>query len=264
MTPTWIDSHCHLQDTASLDDALARADAGGVAGFVCIGTTEQSSREGLEIARSRAGGAAIWATVGIHPHTATEGTLGLRQLLSTEARAEGPHSPGHIVAVGECGLDYHYDYSPREVQRETFVEQIGLAKAHDLTLVIHTREAWDDTFAILQREGAPERTIIHCFTGGPDEARGCLELGAYLSFSGIITFKNAQDVREAASICPLDRLLVETDAPYLAPVPHRGQPNEPAFVSIVGAAVAEQRSVDVETLARVTSENTVRAFALER
>ena len=131
-----------------------------------------------------------------------------------------------VVAVGECGLDYHYDHSPRDVQREVFAAQIALAHAHDLALVIHTREAWDDTFDILAAEGVPERTVFHCFTGGPDEARRCLDLGAYLSFSGIVTFPTADDVRAAAALCPLDRLLVETDAPYLAPVPHRGERNE--------------------------------------
>ena len=124
--------------------------------------------------------------------------------------------------MGECGLDYYYEHSPRDAQRRAFAEQIALAGDHDLALVIHTRDAWPETFDILGAEGVPERTVFHCFTGGPEEARRCLDLGAWLSFSGIVTFKAAADLREAAALCPLDRMLVETDSPYLAPVPHRG------------------------------------------
>jgi len=132
-----------------------------------------------------------------------------------------------VVGIGECGLDYHYDFSPRPAQREAFAAQVALANSSGLALVVHTRAAWDDTFDILQAQGVPERTVFHCFTGGAHEARRALDLGAWLSFSGIVTFKNATDIREAAALCPLDRLLVETDSPYLAPVPYRGQPNRP-------------------------------------
>ena len=128
------------------------------------------------------------------------------------------------MAVGECGLDYHYEHSPRRAQRAAFAEQIALAHRHGLALVIHAREAWDDLFDVLGAEGVPERTVLHCFTGGPAEARRCLDAGMFVSFSGIVTFKNAAEVREAAARCPLDRLLVETDSPFLAPVPHRGRP----------------------------------------
>ena len=166
------------------------------------------------------------------------------------------------MGIGECGLDYHYDHSPREVQREAFATQIGLAHEHDLALVIHTREAWDDTFAILRAEGVPERTVFHCFTGGPEEARRCLDLGTSLSFSGIVTFKTAGDVREAAALAPLDRILVETDAPFLTPVPHRGRPNGPAYVPIVGAAVAAAKGLPVEDVEAATWANTAALFAL--
>jgi TatD DNase family protein len=165
-----------------------------------------------------------------------------------------------VVGVGECGLDYHYEHSPREVQMPAFAEQIALAKEHGLTLVVHTRDAWADTWDILDAEGAPENTIIHCFTGGPEEARGCLDRGAYLSFSGIVTFKNAAELREAAVLCPMDRMLVETDAPFLAPVPHRGRPNEPAHVGIVGTAIADLRGIAPAELAAATSTNALRAF----
>jgi TatD DNase family protein len=148
------------------------------------------------------------------------------------------------------------------VQREVFAHQIALAHAHRLTLVIHTREAWDDTFDILASEGVPERTVFHCFSGGPAEARRGLDLDAYLSFSGIVTFKTAHEVREAAAICPLDRLLVETDSPYLAPVPFRGQPNRPAYVPYVGAGVAAARGVRKEEIEASSWKATATAFRL--
>ena len=169
--------------------------------------------------------------------------------------------------MGECGLDYHYDHSPRDVQRAVFAEQIALAHEHDLALVIHTREAWADTFDILDAEGVPERTVFHCFTGGPDEARAGLDLGIHLSFSGIVTFKNADELRAAAALCPLDRLLVETDAPYLAPVPHRGEPNRPALVPLVGEAVARVKGVGPAEVARArwrAAETLYRLPASER
>jgi TatD DNase family protein len=167
-----------------------------------------------------------------------------------------------VVGVGECGLDYHYDHSPREVQREAFAAQVALASARDLALVIHTREAWDDTFAILRSEGVPARTVFHCFSGGAGEARLALDLGTTLSFSGIITFKTAGDLREAAALAPLDRILVETDAPYLTPVPHRGTPNQPSYVALVGAAVAAAKGVAVDEVERATWANTAAVFGL--
>jgi TatD DNase family protein len=151
-----------------------------------------------------------------------------------------------VVAVGECGLDYYYEHSPRAAQRDAFAAQIALAHAHDLALVIHARDAWVDVFDVLEGEGVPPRTVLHCFTGGPDEVDRCLRAGMYVSFSGIITFKNASDVRAAAERCPLDRLLVETDSPFLAPVPHRGHTNEPAFLPLVGEAVAAVKGCTVD------------------
>src|SRR5205085_12334290 len=181
-------------------------------------------------------------TAGVHPHEADGGIDGLEALLAEP----------EIVAVGECGLDFFYDHSARDAQAEVFAAQIALAHAHDLALVIHTRDAWDDTFAILEAAGVPERTVFHCFSGGPEEARRCLDLGAYLSFSGIVTFKTADDLRAAAALCPVDRVLVETDSPYLAPVPHRGRPNQPAFVPLVGAAVAAVQGRPVEDVEAAT------------
>ena len=164
--------------------------------------------------------------------------------------------------MGECGLDYHYDHSPRDVQQAVFRDQIRLAHAHDLPLVIHTREAWDDTFDILDGEGIPERTVFHCFTGGPREARRCLDRGGYLSFSGIVTFKAADDVRAAAELTPLDRLLVETDSPYLAPTPNRGKTNQPGWVPLVGAAVAAAGGHTVEAVAEASWANATECYRL--
>jgi TatD DNase family protein len=166
------------------------------------------------------------------------------------------------VAVGECGLDYYYDHSPRPVQREVFSRQIELAHARDMALVIHSRDAWDDTFAVLDREGVPDRTVFHCFTGGVDELGECLARGALVSYSGIVTFGSAAELRAAALATPADRILVETDSPYLAPVPHRGKPNQPAYVSLVGEVLAELRSEPVADLARATSDNAVDLYGL--
>ncbi|HEY6532753.1 MAG TPA: TatD family hydrolase [Acidimicrobiales bacterium] len=253
MAPRWIDDHCHLdlgaEEGPSAADAVAAANAAGVERMITVGTDVASSVAAIEAARVFDG---VWATAGVHPHDAKDGWDGIEALLAEP----------EIVAVGECGLDYHYDHSPREVQRESFAAQIALAHAHRLPLVVHSREAWDDTLAILATEGVPDRTVIHCFTGGPDEARRCLDLGAHLSFSGIVTFKGAPEVRSAAELCPLDRLLVETDSPFLAPVPHRGRPNQPAFVALVGAAVAGVKGLDVERVAAATWENTSRVYGL--
>jgi TatD DNase family protein len=238
----WTDAHCHLTG-AELDEARAA----GVTRFVSVGTDLATSGAAIALAAEHDD---VWATAGVHPHDAEGGIAGLEALL------------GEVVAVGECGLDFHYDHSPRDAQRSAFAAQIALAHEHDLALVVHTREAWDDTFAILAAEGVPERTMFHCFTGGPAEAERCLSLGATLSFSGIVTFKTAGDLREAAVLCPLDRMTVETDSPYLAPVPHRGQPNRPAWVPLVGAAIAELKGVAVDDLARATTANAERLLRL--
>ncbi len=247
----WVDHHCHLPAGEDAGAWLAAAAAAGVERVVTVGTDLPSSIDARDVARAH--GPAVRATAGVHPHDAstlfgTDGRLDADRLGALEALLAEPE----VAAVGECGLDFHYDHSPRDQQREVFALQIALAHRTDLPLVIHTREAWADTFDLLAAEGVPRRTILHCFTGGPDEARRCLDLGLLLSFSGIVTFPSAPEVREAAALCPLDRLLVETDSPYLAPVPHRGRPNRPAFVPLVGAAVAEVQGVPVDQLAAVT------------
>jgi TatD DNase family protein len=242
----WVDSHCHLpEDAAEADAILDAARAGGVEWLVCVGTDLATSRAAVAIAERRTD---VVATVGLHPHDAIR--LG-EEWDELVALAAGPR----VVAVGEAGLDHHYEHSPGPAQAAAFRAQIRLAHEIDRTLVIHTREAWDETFAILDDEGVPTRTVFHCFTGGPDEARACLARGAALSFSGIVTFKNADDVRAAAAITPADRMLVETDSPYLAPVPHRGRPNQPAWVAAVGAGVAAARAESVKSVADVTRAN---------
>ena len=263
-SPMWTDSHCHLQ-SLSVDDlsqTLDRARDGGVRRMVIVGTDEESSRRASAMAvdLSGTGGPPVemWATVGLHPHDASEGVEGVNRYLG-ELSASGM-SASRVVAVGECGLDYHYDHSPRAEQRKAFAEQVALAHKHGLALVIHTREAWEDTFAILDSEATPARVVFHCFTGGPEEAQSCLDRGAYLSFSGIVTFTTAADVRAAATMCPMDRMLLETDAPFLTPVPNRGKPNEPAYVPLVGAAIAALKGRDVGAVAQATTTNTTVAF----
>jgi len=217
--------------------------------MVTVGCDLADSQAALAAAAAHEG---VHATVGVHPHEAAGGFDGIEALLA---------EPG-VVAVGECGMDLFYEHSPRQAQREVFAAQIAMAHRHDLALVIHSREAWEDTFDVLAAEGVPERTVFHCFTGGPTEARRCLDVGAMLSFSGIITFKTADDVRAAAADCPLDRILVETDAPYLAPVPHRGQANRPALVPLVGAAVAAAQGREVDEIAEATWANATRTYRL--
>jgi TatD DNase family protein len=253
----WTDTHCHVLRDEDPAGTLARARAAGVERFVLVGTDQEESRRCLETARLMGGPAAgIWVALGLHPHEAKVGTGGLLELLE---EVEGDPA---VVAVGECGLDYHYGHSGVEDQKRAFAEQVRAAHRLDLSLVVHTREAWDDTFAVLAAEGVPPRTIFHCFTGGPEEARRCLETGAYLSFSGIVSFKNAEEVRQAAALCPSERLLVETDSPFLAPVPHRGRPNEPALVPVVGAAVARARGEEPGAVMAATSAAATRAFRL--
>lgn len=229
-------------------DATVRAALeAGVSTMVTIGCDADTSRAAIAVAARHP---EVWATVGLHPHEAQHGT---EQLLPF---VDQPR----VVAIGECGLDYYYEHSDRDSQRRAFAEQIQLAHQHDLTLVVHTRDAWEETLDILDGEGVPTNTVMHCFSGGPDDARRCLDRGMYLSFSGIVTFKNAADLRDAALVCPEDRLLVETDSPYLAPVPHRGRQNQPAFVAVVGTAIAKLRGVEPEHLAAATSHNARRAF----
>jgi len=253
-----IDAHAHLdasQYDADRDDVIARARAAGIGQMIAVGQWHAPGDFGGAAALAARHPGLFFATVGIHPHeVAKVPATDWQQLEEIAARPE-------TVAIGETGLDYHYDFSPREEQRRWFRFQIDLAKRLAKPLVVHTREADDDTVAML-REAAPEQGVIHCFTGGPDRARAYLDLGLYLSVAGVITFKNADDLREAVRIAPLDRLLIETDCPYLAPIPYRGKRNEPAYVRHVAEKVAEVKGLPVEEVARATTENTRRFFRI--
>lgn len=246
-----VDTHCHLYDTRGVPvaDVIAAARAAGVGTMVNVGCDEATTRAAITIAETDD---RIWATAGLHPHEAKFGVETIVPFL------EHPK----VIAVGEAGLDYYYDHSPRDAQRAAFAAQIHLAHERHLPLVVHTRDAWADTFDVFAAEGVPEHTIFHCFTGGPEEARQCLDLGAFLSFSGIVTFKTATDNQQAAILCPADRILAETDSPYLAPVPHRGRTNQPAFVAHVVAHLAALRGTSVENMTRVTTANACLAFPL--
>lgn len=251
----YIDTHCHLYDQRSkdgtvsmtVDEIITAARAAGVTGMITVGCDAASTQQAIEVAERYEG---VFATAGLHPHEARFGVDTIVPFLDDP----------HVVAIGEAGLDYYYDHSPRDDQRTAFAAQIQLAHERKLPLIIHTRDAWDDTFDVLRAEGVPQRTIFHCFTGGPTEARACLDLGAWLSFSGIVTFKTATELHEAARLCPADRMLAETDSPYLAPVPHRGTPNRPAYVTHVVEALAALRGVPVEDVRVTTVDNACLAF----
>ncbi len=255
----WFDSHCHVQPpygpdgVDAVDGLLDRARAAGVDRFVCVGTDLASSRLAVALADTHPD---VWATVGLHPHDAgrlRDEEAALHELARTSPR---------VVGVGEAGFDLYYRHAEPAEQEAAFRRQIRWAGELDRALVIHTRDAWDDTFRVLVEEGVPARTVFHCFTGGPAEAARALELGAWLSFSGIVSLRNADDLRAAARDTPLDRLLVETDSPYLAPVPHRGRTNEPAYVTAVGEALARALERPVEEIRDATDANARTVFRL--
>lgn len=252
----WFDNHCHLTTMSRKTDeaaAAAAVDAAHQAGVTRLLTVGCTVPDSAQAAATAARFDDVWATAGVHPHDASDGLDGLEDLLDHPM----------VVAVGECGLDFHYDHSPRDVQADVFARQIELAQRHELPLVIHTREAWAETFDVLDRVGMPTAgTVFHCFTGGPGEAEQCLARGAHVSFSGIVTFGNAEDVRDAARLIPADRILVETDSPYLAPVPLRGKANQPANVAIVGEFLADLLNVPVADFAEATTANALALFGL--
>jgi TatD DNase family protein len=257
--PRWVDSHCHLGWEGAEDDpdtTVRQAREAGVAALVCVGTDLASSRRAVEFADRHAD---VRATVGLHPHDASRLD---DEWPALEALAR--ERTDVVVGIGEGGFDFYYEHSDRVAQEAAFRAQIALARELDRALVIHSRDAWDDTFRVLADEGVPERTVFHCFTGGPDEARRALALGAFLSFSGIVSFKNADDVRAAAALTPLDRMLVETDAPYLAPVPHRGRENEPAWVTDVGTALAAAIGRSPDEIAAATRATATVVFGHPR
>jgi TatD DNase family protein len=256
-----IDSHCHLagdEFTGDLVDVIGRAKESGLAGaLVILGAEDEAELQRARNVSSAWDG--VRFSVGVHPHQAgqfaTDPAAAARQ-----ARAAIDAQP-LSRAVGEIGLDYHYDYSPRDVQQHVFRDQIQLARTLHLPIVIHTREAEADTFRILDEEQARDvGGVFHCFTGDREMAKRCLEIGFHVSMAGIVTFPRALELKEVAKMVPLDRLLVETDSPFLAPVPHRGKRNEPAYVTRVAEVLAELRGTTVEEIGRATEANHIRLF----
>lgn len=246
-----IDSHCHLEYNGLVEDqagVLARARAAGVRGFLSISTRQREWDQVIATAEREAD---VWASVGIHPHEADgHADLGEAALLAAAAHPR-------VIAIGETGLDFYYDHSDRETQKALFRRHISVARDTGLPLIVHTRDAEDDTSAILaeEMEKGAYPALIHCFTASAGFARTVLDLGLTISLSGIVTFKNASDLQAIAADLPEDRILVETDAPFLAPVPHRGQTCEPSFVADTARFVAQLRGVSAEALAETTTRN---------
>jgi TatD DNase family protein len=255
-----IDSHCHLEFADFETDrgaVLTRARQAGVTAFVAIGSGRDmsSARGAVALAAAEPD---VFAAVGVHPHDAAG--MSEADWLELDGLTRAPR----VVGVGETGLDYYYDHSPRPAQQQAYRRFIALARAVRRPVVSHVRDAHDDAAGILRAEGAAEvGGVIHCFTGGVEDARRYLDLGHHLSFSGILTFRNAEDVRAAAAFAPLDRILVETDAPYLAPIPHRGKRNEPAFMAETLRVLAQVRGADLAAIEAATVENTTRLFQLD-
>ena len=251
-----IDAHCHLplvEGDEPIDEVVARARAAGVSTMVTVGVDLASSAEAVQVASAFK---EVWAVVVIHPHNAIEATEHVLDRLRTIARHPC------VVGIGETGLDYFRHHSPKVRQQESFREHIRMAKEVGKALVIHDRDAHDDVVAVLADEGAPDRTVFHCFSGGMDLVRRCTEEGWYASFAGNVTFRNAPALREAAAALPRELLVAETDSPYLSPHPLRGTTNEPARVALVVSELADLHGVSGEEMAAVTSANARRLFGL--
>lgn len=253
-----VDTHAHLDDPrlrANLDDLLKRAGAAGVRQVIAIGTTADTSTDCVELAGAYRG---VFAAVGIHPNEAAEANDNDWRVITDLVQRPG------VVAVGETGLDRYWDRTPFELQQEWFDRHLILAHERDLSVVIHCRDCPREIIDQLQRLGRPVRGVMHSFTGSWEDAEACLELGLHLSFAGMVTFMNKtlDPLREVAARVPLDRLLVETDSPYLSPHPHRGQTNEPARVAFTAARLAEIRGLSLAQFAQITTTNARRLFCL--
>jgi TatD DNase family protein len=256
-----FDTHCHLQEgyrgERALSEILLRAKAAGVGALVCVGTDPESSKEArVVVGEAGAAGIRAFFSVGLHPHEAGRGLedlFGAVEELAADAR---------FVAVGECGLDFYKSTASRDEQVRVFEAQLGLARDLRKTAIVHVRAAFEEAASALERT-RPDKCVIHCFTGDESEMRDFLDLGCFISFSGIVTFRNAGDVREAARLCPEDRILVETDSPFLAPEPVRGSVNEPANVAHTARFLAGLRGEDLEEFALLTYRNALEAFGVE-
>lgn len=251
----WFDSHCHLhlcEEQDSINEIVERARRAGVSTMTTVGIDVSSSRRALEIAREFG----IWAAAGIHPNEAREwseeSTEVLKALLAND----------RVVAVGETGLDFYRDRCPRDAQRRAFGAHIEMAKEHGKALIVHTRASVEAANDCLEGAGPPDRFVYHCWSGDEAQLSRAIDLGAHISFAGNISFKSADDLRAVARLVPRDRLIVETDSPFLAPAPHRGRTNEPAYVPDVGRALAEARGEDASDLAEVTTANARALFDL--
>lgn len=256
---SYVDTHSHLAmlDHDPLREILMRASAAGVHRMISVSTDEPSWESNRNLALAHAN---VYYTLGLHPHDAirwAECAGNLHTLLANGV-------PEKCVGIGELGLDFHYNMSPPEVQLDVLQAQFAIARAAALPVIIHCRDAFDELYAMIRREGLSERTgVMHCFTGGPKEAKEALDLGLKISFSGILTFKSAGNIREAAKIIPEDSLLLETDCPFLAPMPLRGKANEPAFLPFTARVLAETRQVPIEAIADITTRNAIAFFGLK-
>jgi len=247
---TYTDSHCHLTMSNAAAN-LSAARAAGVRGFVVPGTKLEDAPQAVDIANENDD---VWAAVGFHPHEAKHCDDAAFAEIARLAREE------RVVAIGEIGLDYHYDFSPRDVQQAVFERHIALARELDKPVIVHNRESTEDMVRILSGSGV--RGILHSYTESLDVAKKLVDLGYYISFSGIVTFRNAEPLREVARGLPHDRVLIETDTPYLAPVPYRGRDNEPAYVVAIAEVLAKLWSVSVEAVAEQTTANFERVFSV--
>ena len=251
----WFDSHCHLhicEEDRPVQELLDEAHAAGVTRMLTVGFDEASNPRAVELAQHEG----VYASVGIHPNSASGWT--------DDSAAVFEHflTNQEVVAVGESGLDFYRDWAPPTDQERAFIAHIELAKRYDKALVIHTRDSLSETLDVLERESPPQRFVLHCWSGTADDLKRAKELDAYVSFAGNVSFKNAQNLRDVVPLVAEDRLLIETDSPYLTPVPHRGKPNSPAKVVHVGEAIAEVLGVEAADVARITSSNAERFFAL--
>src|SRR3989338_4472160 len=251
-----IDSHCHLADAkfdADLEAIIARASATGVDRMICIGDTMEESEKGFQIAEKYE---QVFCTIGVHPHCAKQwikqNAKSIKTLIGSSPKA---------VAVGEIGLDYHYMKSPKEIQQEVFREQLLIAKGLQKPAVVHCRNAITDILTIIH-EVQPPRVVIHCWAEKWEDVEPLVAAGHFLSFTGIATFPASTDIRRTIKMCPINQLMIETDSPYLAPIPHRGTRNEPAYVVEVAKCVAKEKGMSLDEVDRITTENTVHFFGL--
>ncbi len=247
MTATFVDSHCHLAMHDGAEAALAQARKAGVHGFLVPGTKLEDAPAAVAVAKRHPD---VWAAVGFHPHEARDFDDAAERSITSMLSLDS------VIAVGEIGLDYHYDYSPRDVQQDVLVRQLGLATSHRLPAIIHNRESTEDLVSILSGDaGKDVRGVLHSFTESYEVATKLIDLGWYISFSGILTFRNADALRDVAKRLPPDRVLIETDTPYLTPVPHRGKTNEPAFVSFIAETLGQLWRLPLDEVADVTTRN---------